>query len=117
MTHSQHCSTKFVVAQLLAGPHNNLKIVHKQFNLELKMKLEVQRCDCVSVFVAESVEFSLDADSPINTPVLPCTPDFYLSHCQQVKYFSLLGKLSRFTTNCSVMFYLWGFEKYFVLNR
>ncbi|KAM9310093.1 caspase-2 isoform 2-T2 [Pholidichthys leucotaenia] len=31
----------------------------------------------------ESVEFSLDADSPINTPVLACTPDFYLSHCQQ----------------------------------
>ncbi|XP_044064931.1 caspase-2 isoform X2 [Siniperca chuatsi] len=32
---------------------------------------------------AESMEFSLDADSPINTPVLPCTSDFYLSHCQQ----------------------------------
>ncbi|XP_071326065.1 caspase-2 isoform X3 [Trachinotus anak] len=31
----------------------------------------------------ESMEFSLDADSPINSPVLPCTPDFYLSHCQQ----------------------------------
>lgn len=31
----------------------------------------------------DSMEFSLDADSPINTPVLPCTPDFYLSHCQQ----------------------------------
>uniref|UniRef100_A0AAQ5YB49 Caspase-2 n=1 Tax=Amphiprion ocellaris TaxID=80972 RepID=A0AAQ5YB49_AMPOC len=34
-------------------------------------------------FSAESMEFSLDADSPINTPVLPCTPDFYLSRCQQ----------------------------------
>ncbi|XP_019120880.1 caspase-2 isoform X2 [Larimichthys crocea] len=32
---------------------------------------------------AESMEFSLDADSPINTPVLPCTPDFYLSRCKQ----------------------------------
>lgn len=32
---------------------------------------------------AESMEFSLDADSPINTPVLPCTSDFYSSHCQQ----------------------------------
>ncbi|XP_034730117.1 caspase-2 isoform X8 [Etheostoma cragini] len=32
---------------------------------------------------AEAMEFSLDADSPINTPVLPCTPDFYLSHCHQ----------------------------------
>ncbi|XP_023187213.1 caspase-2 isoform X4 [Xiphophorus maculatus] len=31
----------------------------------------------------ESMEFSLDADSPINTPVLPCGPDFYLSHCKQ----------------------------------
>ncbi|XP_029308073.1 caspase-2 isoform X3 [Cottoperca gobio] len=32
---------------------------------------------------AETMEFSLDADSPISTPVLPCTADFYLSHCQQ----------------------------------
>ncbi|XP_026226346.1 caspase-2 isoform X5 [Anabas testudineus] len=31
----------------------------------------------------ESMEFSLDADSPITTPVLPCTSDFYHSHCQQ----------------------------------
>ncbi|XP_008296396.1 caspase-2 isoform X2 [Stegastes partitus] len=31
----------------------------------------------------DSMEFSLDADSPITTPVLPCAPDFYLSHCQQ----------------------------------
>ncbi|XP_041843823.1 caspase-2 isoform X3 [Melanotaenia boesemani] len=31
----------------------------------------------------ESMEFSLDADSPINTPVLPCAPEFYHSHCQQ----------------------------------
>ncbi|XP_071387586.1 caspase-2 isoform X2 [Centroberyx affinis] len=31
----------------------------------------------------ESMEMSLDADSPITTPVLPCTDDFYLSHCQQ----------------------------------
>ncbi|XP_076010937.1 caspase-2 isoform X2 [Genypterus blacodes] len=31
----------------------------------------------------ESMEMSLDADSPITTPVLPCTHDFYLSHCQQ----------------------------------
>ncbi|XP_062321786.1 caspase-2 isoform X2 [Osmerus eperlanus] len=31
----------------------------------------------------ESVEMCLDADSPITTPVLPCTPDFYLSHYPQ----------------------------------
>ncbi|MEQ2252159.1 hypothetical protein ILYODFUR_018867, partial [Ilyodon furcidens] len=31
----------------------------------------------------ESMEFSLDADSPINSPVLPCSHDFYFSHCQQ----------------------------------
>ncbi|XP_040900181.1 caspase-2 isoform X2 [Toxotes jaculatrix] len=31
----------------------------------------------------ESMECSLDADSPISTPVLPCSPDFYVSHCQQ----------------------------------
>uniref|UniRef100_A0A7N9B0J9 Caspase-2 n=1 Tax=Mastacembelus armatus TaxID=205130 RepID=A0A7N9B0J9_9TELE len=30
----------------------------------------------------DSMEFSLDADSPITTPVLPCTSAFYLSHCQ-----------------------------------
>uniref|UniRef100_A0A3B5AF86 Caspase 2 n=1 Tax=Stegastes partitus TaxID=144197 RepID=A0A3B5AF86_9TELE len=40
-------------------------------------------CVCVFVFSADSMEFSLDADSPITTPVLPCAPDFYLSHCQQ----------------------------------
>uniref|UniRef100_A0A3Q3XEP2 Uncharacterized protein n=1 Tax=Mola mola TaxID=94237 RepID=A0A3Q3XEP2_MOLML len=36
----------------------------------------------VIVCVAES-ECSLDADSPINTPVCACTPDFYLSHYLQ----------------------------------
>ncbi|XP_061770922.1 caspase-2 isoform X1 [Nerophis ophidion] len=28
----------------------------------------------------ESMEFSLESDSPLTTPVLPCTQDFYLSH-------------------------------------
>lgn len=45
-------------------------------------------CVCVS----ESMEFSLDADSPINTPVLPCTPEFYHSHCQQVNHNSYGGQ-------------------------
>uniref|UniRef100_A0A672FTM6 Caspase-2 n=1 Tax=Salarias fasciatus TaxID=181472 RepID=A0A672FTM6_SALFA len=31
----------------------------------------------------KSMEFSLDADSPITTPVLACTSDFYLSRFQQ----------------------------------
>uniref|UniRef100_A0A8C7GP05 Caspase-2 n=1 Tax=Oncorhynchus kisutch TaxID=8019 RepID=A0A8C7GP05_ONCKI len=31
----------------------------------------------------ESMEMCLDADSPITSSVLPCTPDFYLKHCQQ----------------------------------
>ncbi|KAM4601332.1 caspase-2 [Polymixia lowei] len=31
----------------------------------------------------ESMETCLDADSPITTPVLPCTQDFYLSHREQ----------------------------------
>ncbi|XP_020783687.2 caspase-2 isoform X2 [Boleophthalmus pectinirostris] len=31
----------------------------------------------------ESMEVSLDTDSPITTPVYPCTHEFYLSHCQQ----------------------------------
>ncbi|XP_077382960.1 caspase-2 isoform X3 [Festucalex cinctus] len=29
----------------------------------------------------ESMEYSLDADSPITTPVLPCTHDLYLTQC------------------------------------
>ena len=41
------------------------------------------------------MECSLDADSPINTPVLPCTPDFYHSHSQQVNCFSLTGQQQR----------------------
>ncbi|XP_061675762.1 caspase-2 isoform X1 [Syngnathoides biaculeatus] len=31
----------------------------------------------------ESMEYSLDADSPITTPVLPCTHELYLSQCQK----------------------------------
>ncbi|XP_052345192.1 caspase-2-like [Oncorhynchus keta] len=31
----------------------------------------------------ESMEMCLDADSPITSSVLPCTPDFYLKHSQQ----------------------------------
>lgn len=36
------------------------------------------------------MEFTLDADSPINTPVLPCTQEFYLTHYKQVKHFDTL---------------------------
>ncbi|XP_066540001.1 caspase-2 isoform X2 [Hoplias malabaricus] len=31
----------------------------------------------------ESMEMCLDADSPVTTAVLPCTPEFYLSHIAQ----------------------------------
>ncbi|KAI5106233.1 caspase-2, partial [Silurus meridionalis] len=31
----------------------------------------------------ESMEMSLDADSPFTTALLPCTHEFYLSHCEQ----------------------------------
>lgn len=31
----------------------------------------------------ENMEVSLDADSPISTPVYPCSDEFYLSHIQQ----------------------------------
>ncbi|KAM9488010.1 caspase-2 isoform 2-T2 [Clarias gariepinus] len=31
----------------------------------------------------ESMEMCLDADSPLTTAVLPCTQEFYLSHCAQ----------------------------------
>ncbi|KAF5907712.1 chloride channel protein 1-like, partial [Clarias magur] len=31
----------------------------------------------------ESMEMCLDADSPVTTAVLPCTQEFYLSHCAQ----------------------------------
>uniref|UniRef100_A0A3P8SCI9 Caspase-2 n=1 Tax=Amphiprion percula TaxID=161767 RepID=A0A3P8SCI9_AMPPE len=56
-----------------------------QLIMERTEKKREPRTDVTSrlCFSAESMEFSLDADSPINTPVLPCTPDFYLSRCQQ----------------------------------
>ncbi|CAL8247358.1 unnamed protein product [Lota lota] len=38
---------------------------------------------CDRVFVSESMETCLDTDCPITTPVLPCTQDFYLTHCEQ----------------------------------
>lgn len=46
---------------------------------------------CLYVFTTESMESSLDADSPINTPVLACSADFYLSHCQQVDRWPAAG--------------------------
>uniref|UniRef100_A0A8C6KCA8 Caspase-2 n=1 Tax=Nothobranchius furzeri TaxID=105023 RepID=A0A8C6KCA8_NOTFU len=45
--------------------------------------IPVLSCVCC-LFAAESMEYSLYADSPIiNTPVLPCTSDFYFSRRQQ----------------------------------
>lgn len=40
---------------------------------------------CVCLRVTDPMVCSLDADSPINTPVLPCTLEFYHAHYQQVK--------------------------------
>lgn len=51
-------------------------------------------CNVILICVSESMEMCLDADSPITSPVLPCTPDFYLSHCQQVQR-SLLIQTSK----------------------
>ena len=51
-------------------------------------------CNVILICVSESMEMCLDADSPITSSVLPCTPDFYLKHCQQVQR-SLLIQTSK----------------------
>lgn len=53
------------------------------------------------------MEFSLDADSPIKSPVLPCSADFYHSHCQKVKTKDAFFK---FTPNLSFFKSLTGGE-------
>lgn len=51
----------------------------------LRKRFDSKQVSVCVLCLTDPMEFSLDADSPINTPVLPCTPDFYRTHCQQVK--------------------------------
>ncbi|KAK2844725.1 hypothetical protein Q5P01_011384 [Channa striata] len=100
-TEQQHLCDLLTQSPEKDGSQRNIKrIQHEEGGLEMettaKKRENCQRCldspvpypieESVSArraWTHESMEFSLDTDSPINTPVLPCTPDFYLSHCQQ----------------------------------
>ncbi|XP_042345295.1 caspase-2 isoform X9 [Plectropomus leopardus] len=69
---------------LTQSPEKDGKVTPKQRFVDSPLPLPTQEGIAAKrARTHESMEFSLDADSPINTPVLPCTPDFYLSHCQQ----------------------------------
>ncbi|XP_056142754.1 caspase-2 isoform X2 [Lampris incognitus] len=57
---------------------NGERVVDSTFPLPTQEEIAAKRPR-----MHDSMEMSLDADSPITTPVLPCTHDFYLSHCQQ----------------------------------
>ncbi|XP_047217617.1 caspase-2 isoform X4 [Girardinichthys multiradiatus] len=59
--------------------HSRKRSVRSSFPLPTQEECAAKRARTQ----AESMEFSLDADSPINSPVLPCSHDFYFSHCQQ----------------------------------
>ncbi|XP_026781752.2 caspase-2 isoform X1 [Pangasianodon hypophthalmus] len=50
-----------------------------------KLPLSTQECEVPAkrARTQESMEMCLDADSPLTTAVLPCTQEFYLSHCAQ----------------------------------
>ncbi|KAM9352733.1 caspase-2 [Symphorus nematophorus] len=69
---------------LMQSPEKDGKETHVERFMESSLPLPTQEGIAAKrARTHESMEFSLDADSPINTPVLPCTPEFYLSHCQQ----------------------------------
>lgn len=69
---------------LTQSPEKDGKETHSERFVESPFPLSTQeRIAAKRARTQESMEFSLDADSPINTPVLPCTTEFYLSHCQK----------------------------------
>ncbi|XP_041649082.1 caspase-2 isoform X2 [Cheilinus undulatus] len=69
---------------LTQSPEKDGKETHSERFVESPLPLSTQEGIAAKrARTQESMEFSLDADSPINTPVLPCTTEFYLSHCQK----------------------------------
>ncbi|XP_042278910.1 caspase-2 isoform X8 [Thunnus maccoyii] len=78
-TEQQHLCELFTQSPEKDGTETHLER-HADSSLPLSTQEEIA---AKRARTHESMEFSLDADSPINTPVLPCTQDFYLSHYQQ----------------------------------
>lgn len=70
---------------------------------------------CACLLAAESMEFSLDADSPINSPVRPCTPDFYLARFQQVQPLCITSQLSRSAEVFNLLQFTGLFPQKFIL--
>lgn len=65
---------------LLQSPQTD-STVDSSLPLPLQEVVPAKRPRTHGVF--ENMEVSLDADSPISTPVYPCSDEFYLSHIQQ----------------------------------
>uniref|UniRef100_A0A3P8R0M2 Caspase-2 n=1 Tax=Astatotilapia calliptera TaxID=8154 RepID=A0A3P8R0M2_ASTCA len=76
MSHSSSINSRFSAVLRLLSAHR--RSMDSSLPLPTQEEIAAKRAR-----THESMEFSLDADSPINSPVLPCTPDFYLSRCQQ----------------------------------
>ncbi|XP_006802967.1 caspase-2 isoform X7 [Neolamprologus brichardi] len=80
----QETDQKHLYDLLIKSPEKDGRETHTDRSTDSSLPLPTQEeIAAKRARTHESMEFSLDADSPINTPVLPCTPDFYLSRCQQ----------------------------------
>ncbi|XP_063341991.1 caspase-2 isoform X3 [Pelmatolapia mariae] len=80
----QDTEQKHLYDLLIKSPEKDGRETHTDRSTDSSLPLPTQEeIAAKRARTHESMEFSLDADSPINTPVLPCTPDFYLSRCQQ----------------------------------
>ncbi|XP_034030452.1 caspase-2 isoform X2 [Thalassophryne amazonica] len=66
---------------LTQSPQRDGKHTYGERFLDSSLPLSTE--EEISAKRARTNECSLDADSPISSPVLPCTHDFYLSHCQK----------------------------------
>ncbi|XP_023009598.1 caspase-2 isoform X7 [Maylandia zebra] len=80
----QDTEQKHLYDLLIKSPEKDGRETHTDRSMDSSLPLPTQEeIAAKRARTHESMEFSLDADSPINSPVLPCTPDFYLSRCQQ----------------------------------
>ncbi|KAL3980600.1 heterogeneous nuclear ribonucleoprotein A1/A3 [Sarotherodon galilaeus] len=80
----QDTEQKHLYDLLIKSPEKDGRETHTDRSTDSSLPLPTQEeITAKRARTHESMEFSLDADSPINTPVLPCTPDFYLSRSQQ----------------------------------
>ncbi|XP_071387587.1 caspase-2 isoform X3 [Centroberyx affinis] len=80
----QDTEQQHLCALLTQSPEKDGRERHGERSVDSSLPLPTQEVIAAKrARMHESMEMSLDADSPITTPVLPCTDDFYLSHCQQ----------------------------------